>query len=183
MTIIVIRAQKIVRYFFVLTVVIGIIYVLMAFGLKSMEVFAANSQIPIYSVECEGKKAAITFDCAWGSGDIPNILETLRKENVKATFFIVGQWAEKYPDSVKMIAREDHDIGNHSYSHLRMGALDQARLRYEISKCGDVLGELTGKKIELFRAPYGDFSNNLVNTAKQLGYFTIQWDVDSITCI
>ena len=94
------------------------------FNTDVLPVWNENRQIPIYSVETMGKKASITFDCAWGAADMPQILNTLKKENVKATFFIVGQWAEKYPDVVKQIARDGHDIANHSYSHLRMGAFN-----------------------------------------------------------
>ena len=79
-----------------------------------------------------------------------------------------------------MIAAEGHDIANHSYSHLRMGALDNARITSEIQLCGDKLREVSGKKIDLFRPPYGDYSNNVVATARKLGYYTIQWNVDSL---
>ncbi len=93
---------------------------------------------------------------------------------------MVGQWAEKFPDTVKMISNEGHDIGNHSYSHLRMGAINRDRVRQEISLCSDKLKEITGNKIDLFRAPYGDYNNDILGIAKSLGYYTIQWDVDSL---
>ncbi|MCX7842928.1 MAG: polysaccharide deacetylase family protein [Clostridia bacterium] len=146
----------------------------------SSHVSGASRDLPIYSVNCPEKKVAITFDCAWGASDIPKILDTLEKEDVKATFFIVGQWAEKYPDAVRMMAEKGHDVANHSYSHLRMGALDKERLKSEITKCGDVLNRITRKKIELMRPPYGDYSNNTISVARSLGYYTIQWDVDSL---
>lgn len=92
----------------------------------------------------------------------------------------MGQWAEKNPEAVKMIRQNGHDIGNHSYSHLRMGALGKDRIRQEIELCNKKLVQLTGSKIELFRAPYGDYSNNTVRIARELGCFTIQWDVDSL---
>lgn len=121
------------------------------------------------------------YDTAtWEADDISDILSTLRKENIKATFFIVGEWAEKYQQAVKMISRDGHDIANHSYTHARMGTLDKERIRYEIASCGTRLNEITGNKIDLFRAPYGDYNNDTVNTAKELGYYTIQWDVDSL---
>jgi len=154
------------------------------FGFNAVTgVFNTNSDLPIYSVDCPYKKLAITFDCAWGDADIPGILDTLRKENVKATFFIVGQWAEKYPETLRQIALEGHDIANHGYSHLRMGALDSSRIKAEITQCGSVLNRISGQKIELFRPPYGDYSKNVVKIAGSLGYYTIQWDVDSLTCL
>jgi polysaccharide deacetylase family sporulation protein PdaB len=164
----------------VIAAAIIVISLLSIAGINAIGVFSASRQLPIYSVDCSGNKAAITFDCAWGADDIPAILAALEKENVKATFFIVGQWAEKFPDKVRMIASGGHDIANHSYSHLRMGVLDRNHIKSEILKCGDKLQEITGNKMDLFRAPYGDYSNNLVETAKELGYFTIQRNVDSL---
>lgn len=120
------------------------------------------------------------MDCAWGADDIPSILETLDRYHVRATFFIVGQWAEKYPESARMIADRGHDIANHSYSHLRMGAIDIQKLRQEIVQCGKKLEEIAGKKVDLFRPPYGDYNNNVIRVARELGYYTIQWDVDSL---
>lgn len=89
-------------------------------------------------------------------------------------------WAEKYPEAVKAIAAGGHDIANHGYSHLRMGQLSRDRAINEILKCGRVLERLSGKKAELFRPPYGDYTNNAVSTARELGYYSIQWDVDSL---
>lgn len=96
---------------------------------------------------------------------------------------MVGQWAEKFPEIIKFIAAEGHDVANHSYSHLRMGALDNRKIISEISLCDKKLNELTGRNIDLFRAPYGDYSNSVVNLARNLGYYTIQWDVDTITIV
>lgn len=144
------------------------------------EVFEQKRDIPIYSVECNQKKASITFDCAWEADDIPDIVNTLKEQNVRASFFLVGHWAEKYPDAVKLLSDNGHDVANHSYAHLRMGAIDNSRIRTEISKCDDVIKNITGKKPDLFRAPYGDYNNNVVRTARELNEYTIQWDVDSL---
>jgi peptidoglycan-N-acetylglucosamine deacetylase len=131
-------------------------------------------------VDYPEKTVALTFDCAWGADDIPDILSALKKENIKATFFIVGQWAEKFPATVKLIASDGHDIANHSYSHLRMSALDKTRIAYELSQANKKLQKISGSKIELFRAPYGDYNNNVINVARNLNLFTIQWNVDSL---
>lgn len=139
-----------------------------------------KKELPIYYVDTSEKKASITFDCAWGADDIPSILDTLKKENVKASFFFVGYWAEKYPDKVKMIANEGHDIANHSYSHLRMGVLDRGKISQEISQCGKVLTGISSKEVNLFRPPYGDYTDNVIVAARSLGYYPIQWDVDSL---
>jgi peptidoglycan/xylan/chitin deacetylase (PgdA/CDA1 family) len=169
-----------------LFIVIAIVVLISAIGFiflgsGSIPAFSAEKGIPIYSVDMVDKKAAITFDCAWGANDIPDILQTLKKAEVKATFFFVGEWADKYPDMVRMIALDGHDIANHSYAHLRMGAIDSDRIRSELAKCGGRLEELTGRKPDLFRPPFGDYSNNVLNIARELGYYTIQWNVDTLT--
>jgi polysaccharide deacetylase family sporulation protein PdaB len=145
-----------------------------------VEVLASKREIPIYSVETDEKLAAITFDCAWGADDIPQILDTLKEADVRATFFLVGHWAEKNQEMVKAMAMEGHDVANHSYSHFRMGSLGSEMQSSEIKKCGDAIERITGQKCDLFRAPYGDYNNSLIQEARKLGYFTIQWDVDSL---
>lgn len=181
MKVYVVSVRKHLKYIIAfLTVIFAILIVLRVQSPAIAYVFNPKRELPIYSVECEEKKAAITFDCAWGAEDIPQILNTLEEEGVTATFFIVGQWAEKNPQSVKMIADKGHDIANHSYSHLRMGVLDTDKIKEEILLCSRKLEELTGKKVDLFRAPYGDYNNNVIKTARELGHYTIQWDVDSL---
>lgn len=147
---------------------------------NNISVFNPGRALPIYSVDSKDNNIAITFDCAWGASDIPEILKTLREEKIKATFFVVGGWAEKYPDTVKMIASEGHDIANHSYSHLKMGSISREKIKEEIVKCSDLVKNLTGKDSKLFRAPYGDYNNAVIEEANKLGVYTIQWDVDSL---
>jgi polysaccharide deacetylase family sporulation protein PdaB len=157
-----------------------VIIVISLLGVKALDVFNPGRQLPIFSVDYPDKKAAITFDCAWGASDIPVILDILKKDNIKATFFLVGQWAEKYPDETKLIANAGHDVANHSYSHLRMSAIDRNKAKSEITRCTDIISGITGAKTNLFRPPYGDFNDSVVTTARDLGYYTIQWDVDSL---
>lgn len=147
---------------------------------NTASVFAVSKELPIYYVDMKEKAAAITFDCAWGSSDIPEILQTLKKENIKATFFMVGLWAEKYPEIARMIAAEGHDIANHGYSHLRMDTLDSDKISNEISKCSNKLSEITGTKVDLFRPPYGAYNNNVIKITNNLKHYPIQWNVDSL---
>jgi peptidoglycan-N-acetylglucosamine deacetylase len=165
-----------------IVVVSGIIFtaIIITKSMHVIDVLSENKELPIYSVETQNKNVSLTFDCAWGAEDIPNILNTLESEKIKASFFIVGQWAEKYPDSVRMIAKRGHDIPNHSYSLLRMGTLNNKKISDEIFICSKKLEEISGKKVELFRAPYGDYTNNVVSIARESGLYSIQWDVDSL---
>jgi polysaccharide deacetylase family sporulation protein PdaB len=180
MKIIVLNVKRALLYGLVFAAVVFAISAVSLTGMDVLGVFSGEKDIPIYSVDTDKKLTSITFDCAWGADDIPDILKALKEADVKATFFIVGQWAEKYPEKVKMIARDGHDVANHSYSHLRMGGLDGSRTAYEIKKCGEVLESISGTKCDLFRAPYGEYSNALLAEAKRQGFYTIQWDVDSL---
>jgi polysaccharide deacetylase family sporulation protein PdaB len=158
-----------------------IIAILAVIGFGDAAVNVFNSRhLPIYSVETQEKVAAITFDNAWGADDIPSILDTLKKENVKATFFMVGQWGEKFPDTVKLIANDGHDIANHGYSHLRMASISESRCKSEIELCNQKLEEISGAKVNLFRPPYGDYNNTVIDACNKLNCYPIQWDVDSL---
>lgn len=137
-------------------------------------------RLPIYSVEREDKKIAISFDCAWGTDYTDRILEILQRENVRATFFMVEFWAEKYPEYVKKIDECGNEIGTHSSTHSYMSKQDAARIREELKTSSEAIESVTGKKVELFRAPYGDYDDLLIQTAQEEGYYTIQWDVDSL---
>jgi polysaccharide deacetylase family sporulation protein PdaB len=139
-----------------------------------------SQDIPIYSVDSEGKKCSITFDCAWGADDIPNILNILDKYKAKATFFIVGLWAEKYPDMVRLMAERGHDIANHGYSHAHMTQIPESKIKEEIIRCTEALEKISGTKVTLFRPPYGEYNTTTIKAAKKLDYQTIQWDVDSL---
>ena len=139
-----------------------------------------NKKLPIYCVKCEMPKVAISFDAAWGNEDTADILSILKKHNVKTTFFMTGGWVESFPDDVKAIAAAGHDLGNHSENHKQMSELGAAECKEEIQKVHDKVKELTGKDMILFRPPYGDYNDTLIDTANDLGYHVIQWDVDSL---
>lgn len=136
--------------------------------------------IPIYSVENSEGKVSITFDCAWGADDIPVILNVLKEKNVKATFFLVGEWVKRNPEAARMIAEQGHDVANHSENHFKMSALSREKIKKEITDCTDTIRETTGVTTDLFRAPYGDYDEKVISIAKQAGYYTIQWSLDSL---
>lgn len=137
-------------------------------------------KIPIYSVGREDKYISITFDCAWGTDHTDGILEALAGQNVRATFFMVQFWTEKYPDYVKKISDAGNEIGTHSKTHSYMSKLSASQISAELESSSAAIEAVTGKKVDLFRAPYGDYDDELVNTAEKDGYYTIQWDVDSL---
>ncbi len=145
-------------------------------------VFYGNTPrlVPIYSVEREEKVCAITFDCAWGTEYTDAILSALKNSSVRATFFMVEFWAEKYPGFVKKIDESGCEIGTHSSTHSYMSKLNAEGIKAELSTSSQAIKDVTGKEVELFRPPYGDYDDELIKTASELGYYTIQWDVDSL---
>ncbi|MGN1350544.1 MAG: polysaccharide deacetylase family protein [Anaerovoracaceae bacterium] len=143
-------------------------------------VFGGERQIPIYCVDTEEKVVAISFDAAWGNEFTEGILDILDTYDVKATFFLVNFWAEKYPEDVVKIAERGHDIGNHSATHPDMADLSDEQICQELITTGDTIEKLTGQQPVLFRPPFGSYSDSLITNAKQLGYETIQWSIDSL---
>ena len=93
---------------------------------------------------------------------------------------MTGGWVESYPDDVKAILAAGHDLGNHSENHKNMSQLSDSEKKEELMKVHTKVQELTGYEMFLFRPPYGDYDNAVVNVAKDCGYYTIQWDVDSL---
>lgn len=139
-----------------------------------------NREVPIYSVKRDDDKVALTFNCAWSDDDIDSILKTLDSYSVKCTFFIVGEWAEKYPDSVRLIKEHGHEIANHSYSHAHYNKMSRSEILADIEKCDTLLYDITGEKPYLFRAAYGEYNDDVVTACDESGRYYIQWSVDSI---
>lgn len=139
-----------------------------------------TKKVPIYSVDCSEKKVAISFDAAWGNEQTQGILDCLAKYKIKSTFFMTGGWVAKYPEDVINISKAGHDLGNHSENHKQMSTLSQMECEEEIMEPHRKVEELTGVSMKLFRPPYGDYNNTLLDTCKKLGYYCIQWDVDSL---
>lgn len=147
---------------------------------RTVAASAAARLLPIYCVETEENKISLGINCAWDNGDIEEILNALDKAQVKATFFILGQWCEKYPESVQEIAKRGHEIASHSYTHRDMNTLTREELAQEVTKAMAVLEETCGKKPELLRPPSGTYNDLAVEVIRGLGYYPIQWDVDTL---
>ena len=146
-----------------------------------LAVFAGlQKELPVYSVSREDKKIALTIDAAWADDKTEFILETLDKYNIKATFFLCGFWAEEYPDIVKRIDAEGHQIGNHTATHPHMNKLSSQQILDELKKYDDILESIIGKRSTLFRAPYGEYNDNVITTVRNAGYEVIQWDIDTV---
>ena len=140
----------------------------------------ADRKLPIYGVQTDKKEIAITFDAAYGSEETLKIIDILKEKNVTATFFLVGFWVEKYPDLVKTLDNSGIEIGSHSNTHPYMSKLTSSQIELELKTSMDLIKNITGKDVTLFRPPYGDYNDTLVSVAENLGLKTIQWSVDSL---
>ena len=137
-------------------------------------------KVPIYSVETSEKKVAVSFDAAWGNEQTEELIRILEKYKVKTTFFVVGEWAEKYPESVKALHDAGHEVCNHSDTHPHLPQLSSEEQKRELKRCSDRIEAVTGEAPDLFRPPYGDYNDTLLTSAESLGLHTVQWDVDSL---
>ncbi len=138
--------------------------------------------LPVYAVGREetDKTISISFDAAWGNEDTRTLIEILDRYDITATFFLVGEWVEKYPESVKELSDAGHEIMNHSDTHPHMSKLSAEQMRREIEACNDRIEAITGVRPTLFRAPYGEYCDGLIRVLEGLGMYCIQWDVDSL---
>ena len=140
----------------------------------------ANKKLPIYSVQTEENKLAISFDAAWGADKTREIMSVCDSYDVKATFFLVGFWVEKYPDMVKEIYNNGFEIGLHSNTHPDMTKLFKEDIKKELETNIELIQNLTNQRPTLFRPPFGYYNNNLIDVCEELGIHCIQWSVDSL---
>ena len=143
-------------------------------------VSASKRSLPVYSVERSDKRLAISFDAAWGNEDTQTLIDILNRYGVRATFFVVGDWAEKYPESVKALAEAGNEVMNHSSSHAHFSSLSSQQIREDLSACNEKISALTGVTPSLFRCPYGEYDDHVIQTVEAMGMTAVQWDVDSL---
>ena len=147
----------------------------------SISAFAKQEKLlPIYCVETNEKKIALTFDAAWGADDTDTLIAVLQQYNATATFFVVGEWVDKYPNEVKKLSDAGFDVMNHSATHPYMTKLSETAMKEQLKICNDKITAVTGKTPTLFRCPYGDYDNRVISTVESVGMKTLQWDVDSL---
>ena len=127
------------------------------------EASATDRQLPIYCVQRDQK-----------------LIDILGKYNVKATFFVVGDWVDKYPESVKALHDAGHEVMNHSNSHAHMSQLSSEAIVADVEACNDKIEAVTGVRPTLIRPPYGEYDNNVITSIRSIGMEPIQWDVDSL---
>ena len=164
---------------FILVLITGIAIGVFAI-MSSIDTGAEGLKLPIYSVGRADNKISITFDCAWANSNTDELISILAKENVKATFFVTGEFCDKYPDDVKKLYNAGHEIQNHSDKHPHVKGMNLNELIEDTKSCSKKIEMLTGEKPTLYRSPYGEYDDKLITTIEGIGMYCIQWNMDSI---
>ncbi len=175
------KPRKIIKATFSLFIAATVVISVVCFKQVSYAVCGYTlKSLPIYSVARDDKKIAISFDCAWGNEYTKKLLQIMDEYNVKCTFFAVSFWAEKYPDDVKEIVNRGHEMGTHSKTHSYMSKQTEKVIAEELDYSVAAIQNICGQNVTLFRPPYGDYNDRLIDCVYKKGLYPIQWDVDSL---
>ena len=175
MKLIIVNRKKIIYLVLLLLLIISFIYAFFEISINTM-----NFYDPIYKGSEDDKEIAFACNVVWGNEYLPDIIKTFEEKNIKITFFIGGDWAEKYPELLKLIHSKGHELGNHGYYHKKQSQLSIEQNKKEISETEKIVNKITGYKTELFAPPYGDINDRVVKSAEDIGYKVIMWSIDTI---
>lgn len=168
--------------FAVVVIIVAVLLSINFGGTSSAQVYFGypTRKVPVYCVDTNEKQVAISFDAAWGAEKTEKIMEIVKDFNSNATFFLVGFWVDKYGDLVKKLDEQGFEIGTHSMTHPDMTKLDRESAKKELVDSVKLITNITGKKVELFRLPYGAYNNTLIDICSEENIIPIQWSVDSL---
>lgn len=141
---------------------------------------ATERQLPVYWVQRDDKVVALSFDAAWGNEDTQQLIDILAKYKISSTFFVVGDWVDKYPESVKALSDAGHEIMNHSSDHAHFSKLSEDEIVADISACNEKIAAVTGVSPTLFRCPYGEYDDHVIKAVNSMGMTAVQWNIDSL---
>ncbi len=167
-------------YFFIIILILFFSQIVLA-DAGYLKEYSSSRLVPIYQVKRDDQKISLTVDGAWGSNQTEALLELFAREKVPVSFFFAGIWLKNNPELVQKIIAAGHQIYNHSYSHPHFNSLDQAEIKAELLKTEKIINNYHNSEpeIKLFRAPYGEYNDLVVQTARNMGYQVIQWSLDS----
>ena len=146
----------------------------------SITASSTQRQLPIYCVEREQKMCSVSFDAAWGNEDTQALIDILARYNVKATFFCVGDWAEKYPESVRALHDAGHEVMSHSNHHDHYNSMTAEEIVADVTASNQRIAASTGVTPTLIRCPYGEYDDHVISAIRSMGMEPIQWNVDSL---
>lgn len=157
------------------TAAVGVVTILTSVGTQ-----AAERMLPIYCVERGDKKIALTFDVAWENSNTDELIDILDEYDAKATFFVTGDWCDRYPDDVREFYDAGHEIQNHSDQHPHVEGINVNDLITDTREAAQKIAAITGEEPTLYRAPYGEYDDSMLITLDGMGYKVIQWDVEAV---
>lgn len=141
---------------------------------------ATSRQLPVYCVQRDDKVIALSFDAAWGNEDTQILIDILNKYKLTTTFFVVGDWVTKYPESVKALSDAGNEVMNHSSNHAHFSKLSGEEIIADITACNEKIAAVTGVTPTLFRCPYGEYDDHVINAVNSMGMTAVQWNIDSL---
>lgn len=164
------------KLFIILGIVIAIIIIMI---IMSTQLNVPTFK-PIYEADTGRNEISLTCNVVWGTEYVPKLLDILKNENTKMTFYIGGKWAENNSELLNRIFIEGHEIGNHGYDHKKHSQLNDIDNENEIINAEKAIEKIIGEKTTLFAPPYGDINDKTVKIAEGLGYKVLMWNIDTI---
>lgn len=147
---------------------------------EALEITKMQHQTSFYRGSKYKKQVALTFDDGPDNNYTPKILDILKKEHVKATFFVVGAMAKRYPSSLKRINDDGHIVANHSWNHPLLSKMTESAVLKQIEDTNNVVTSVIGKTPLFVRPPYGALNEKLEKAIGNRGYKLIYWNVDTL---
>ena len=162
----------------VLAAVIAVLIIVFAVT-GSVAASAESEKMPVCSVGRGDNKIALTFNCAWDASDMDALLDTLGKNDAKATFFVTGEFCDTHPDAVRRMSEGGHSVQSCTDKNIHIKGININDLIADAKAVSQKIRTLTGKEPKLYRAPFGDFDDKALTTLEGMGLTPVQWSVDS----
>jgi len=162
-------------------VLVSALCLLFACGTQDAAVSAGVAgKKPIYAVETAEKKIAFSFDAAWGADKTLDILDVFESHDLRTSFFAVEFWVRDYPDMARAIVNRGHELNNHSTTHPHLADLSREQVKKELADCSATILSVTGQAPTLFRPPFGEYTDTVIDVSFAENLIPVQWSVDSL---
>lgn len=178
MRVFVVKKAALIRIAAALTVIVAVIVGAKLMS-KAAPVSAAVERRPIECVETERNEVALTFDTVFGEDRTQELLDILKRENSKATFAVMGAWAQEYPDAVKRMLDEGHEIISHSMMHPQYTDISGPEVQKDARAARELLKTEYAVETDIIRVPYGAYNDEVLAVLENSGFKPVNWSIDS----